>query len=119
MKTKRAEWSRRVGQWRRSGLTATEFARRSGVNAGTLSQWAWRLGRERREEAPRARRTVGLEAPAVLREVVGAETRDGEFQIELGVSAHDVWQWIARDVCQWRSSVCAVEIARLWGLTYG
>lgn len=84
MKTKRAEWSRRVGQWRRSGLTATEFGRRSGVNAGTLSHWAWRLGRERREEAPGARRTVGLEAPAALLEIVGAEIRDGAFQIELG-----------------------------------
>lgn len=30
--------------WKRSGLSAREFARRHGVKAGTLSWWRWRLG---------------------------------------------------------------------------
>ena len=48
MQTRRTEWAERVGQWRRSGLTAKEFAHSVGVNVGTLTYWAWRLGRERR-----------------------------------------------------------------------
>jgi transposase len=32
-----------VRRWRRSGLTAREFAARAGLNAGTLMYWASRL----------------------------------------------------------------------------
>ena len=46
MGTRRAEWSRRVRGWRRSGLTAREFAARAGLNAGTLMYWASRLKKE-------------------------------------------------------------------------
>lgn len=44
--TNRKEWSRRVTQWRRSRLTATEFADTIGVNRHTLAYWAWRLKKE-------------------------------------------------------------------------
>jgi transposase len=40
------EWAKRVARWRDSGLTAKEFAAETGVNAGTLSSWAWRLRKE-------------------------------------------------------------------------
>jgi len=46
MQTRRVQWAEHVRQWRQSGLTAREFAKRVGINAGTLSQWAWRLGRD-------------------------------------------------------------------------
>jgi transposase len=36
----RIEWASRVRRWRRSGLTAREFAEREGYNARTLSWWA-------------------------------------------------------------------------------
>ncbi len=36
----RSEWATRVRRWRRSGLTAREFAEREGYNARTLSWWA-------------------------------------------------------------------------------
>jgi hypothetical protein len=38
-------------RWTESGLKAAEFARREGVNAGTLSYWKWRLRREGRRTA--------------------------------------------------------------------
>jgi transposase len=40
----RAKWAVLVKAWKRSGLTAREFARQRGVKAGTLSWWNWRLG---------------------------------------------------------------------------
>ena len=36
MGTRRAQWAKRVRQWRQSGLMAREFAERAGINAGTL-----------------------------------------------------------------------------------
>src|SRR5882724_11292302 len=51
----RATWARRVRRWTRSGLTAERFARREGVNAGTLSFWRWKLRHGTpggREQAP-------------------------------------------------------------------
>jgi hypothetical protein len=33
-----------VARWRRSGLSAREFAERYGVNRHTLTYWGWRLG---------------------------------------------------------------------------
>ena len=41
----RATWSKRVESWKRSGLTATEFAARHGLHAKTLTWWRWKLGR--------------------------------------------------------------------------
>jgi transposase len=38
-------WTKRVDRWRASGLTAKEFAAETGLNAGTLTYWKWRLGR--------------------------------------------------------------------------
>ncbi len=53
MSDAREAWSRLVSQWRSSGETAREFASRHGVNASTLSGWAWRLGRERAADTGR------------------------------------------------------------------
>jgi transposase-like protein len=47
----RAKWSELVRRWSESGLTAAEFARREGLNAGTLSYWKWRRRREGRRTA--------------------------------------------------------------------
>ena len=40
-----SEWSQLVGEWKRSGQSAGDFARRRGLSPKTLSWWAWRLGR--------------------------------------------------------------------------
>lgn len=39
-----AEWSKLVEKWRRSKLSAREFATREGVAPSTLAWWKWRLG---------------------------------------------------------------------------
>jgi hypothetical protein len=45
-----------VRRWRRSGQTARQFAASAGINAGTLSYWAWRL---RQEGGGSGKRSVG------------------------------------------------------------
>ena len=38
-----------MAAWRRSGLTAREYASERGLKASTLSWWAWKLGRSAAE----------------------------------------------------------------------
>jgi hypothetical protein len=45
-KADRAEWSRRVEEWRRSGLDLRAFAVRASLSLRTLSWWRWRLESE-------------------------------------------------------------------------
>jgi transposase len=40
----RAEWTERVKRWKRSGVSAAEFARREGLKAKQLHWWSWKLG---------------------------------------------------------------------------
>ena len=85
MKPRRAEWAERVAGWRRSGLTAKEFASSIGVNVGTLTQWAWRLNRERRVAGParqRSRAAVVTSASAWM-EITAAGGADSRFELEL------------------------------------
>jgi transposase-like protein len=42
----RDEWAKRVERWRDSGLTTAEFATELGINAHSLTYWAWTLKRE-------------------------------------------------------------------------
>lgn len=37
------QWAQLVVRWKRSGLGATAFAEREGVDPGQLSWWKWRL----------------------------------------------------------------------------
>ena len=81
MQTRRAEWVERVGQWRRSGLTAKAFARMAGVNAGSLTHWAWRLGRDAGRSGARA---TGARPAVALVEITAAGGTDERFELELG-----------------------------------
>jgi transposase len=81
----RAKWSQVVSRWRRSGLTAGEFAAKAGVNANTLSYWAWQLKRGRegsqdKGKGPVKRRRDEGGFPVV--EVV-ADLRAARFELEL------------------------------------
>jgi transposase-like protein len=47
----REVWEKRVARWRDSNLSAKEFASETGINARTLSYWAWRVERQGGGEA--------------------------------------------------------------------
>jgi transposase len=85
MQTRRAEWAERVRQWRRSGLTAKEFAHSIDVEARTLSHWAWRLGRERRVagQARQRSRAAGAMPASAWLEITAAGGADSRFELEL------------------------------------
>ena len=57
---RRREIERWLAQREREGLTFRELARRSGICAGTLGHWAWRLRRESRGRGERKSRFVEL-----------------------------------------------------------
>jgi hypothetical protein len=82
----RGKWAELVKRWAESGLKAAEFARREGLNAGTLSYWKWRLRREGRRTGL-ARRGSGR-APAFV-EVVAALPVVAD-RIEVVVDGRDV-----------------------------
>jgi hypothetical protein len=42
-RTSSEQWAKRIERWKDSGLSAKEFAAETGVNAGTLSYWRWKL----------------------------------------------------------------------------
>src|SRR5947199_10875028 len=81
----RDEWRQRIDRWKDSGLTAKEFAAETGINAGTLQFWRYKL---RKAEPTSARqRAMGTRPPLVssiveVRPVAAPE--DSRFEIELG-----------------------------------
>lgn len=89
------EWAKRVERWRDSGLTAKEFAAETGLNAGTLSHWAWKLGAAAGEASSRRRgggsvaqrdsapQFVELPATAVLGSGAMLEVVVGEFRVRV------------------------------------
>jgi transposase len=61
--TTRETWAVRVREWKRSGLTAEQYAEREGFKASTLTWWSWQL----KVRSP----------PAVLEVVMQAATDTG------------------------------------------
>jgi transposase-like protein len=81
----RDEWRKRVDRWKASGLTAAEFAAETGINAGTLQFWRYKLSKAAREATAKKDRRpdVGLAASLIeLRPPVPA-VGDARFEIEL------------------------------------
>jgi transposase-like protein len=80
----RDEWRRRVGRWKDSGLTAKEFAAETGINAGTLQFWRYKL---KQGGAPTARRGTKASSDAILSSLVEVRAPAGgivdqRFEIE-------------------------------------
>jgi hypothetical protein len=44
------EWAKRIDEWKASGVSAEEFARKLGVAKKTLEWWHWKLGGKRRSK---------------------------------------------------------------------
>jgi hypothetical protein len=63
----RAEWSKRVERWQKSGLNAEEFGAREGIKPKQLGWWRWRLRSSSPTPAPELRflpvRVVDSSAP--------------------------------------------------------
>ena len=82
-RTSRDEWRKRVDRWKDSGLTAKEFAAETGINAGTLQFWGYKLKKSDLER----RRRPSAAAP-ILSSIVevrtAAEAVESRFEIELG-----------------------------------
>lgn len=76
----KAAWTKRVERWRASGLTAKEFAAETGLNAGTLTYWKWRLDRSPSGGQTRKK----AEFVEVVSPVSPAPTPHDAFEVILG-----------------------------------
>jgi transposase len=68
----RETWASRVREWKRSGLTAADYAEREGLNARTLTWWSCELGRA----------TAPIERPPVV-EVMVAQRSASALEVML------------------------------------
>jgi len=82
----REEWQKRVQRWKESGLTAKEFAAETGINAGTLQFWRYKLKGGTRSPARTNAKAPSNEILASLVEVRAPTITsvDQRFEIELG-----------------------------------
>jgi hypothetical protein len=79
----RDTWAKRVERWRESGLTANEFAAETGLKAGTLTYWKWKL---KSDGAPKQaeRRIRAIREPAASEFVevaVGAPSIASHYEV--------------------------------------
>jgi transposase-like protein len=81
----RDEWQKRVERWTDSGLSAEQFAAETGINAGTLQFWKYKLRKQRGESPRRSTRNVPAPIVSSLVEVrpVSVAAADCRFEIEL------------------------------------
>ncbi|HKO26669.1 MAG TPA: hypothetical protein VJU80_04365, partial [Solirubrobacteraceae bacterium] len=80
----RDEWRKRVDRWKESGLTAKEFAAETGLNAGTLQFWRYKL---KKTDPKAGSRRAPRAASSILSSIVevrpSAAAADSRFEIEL------------------------------------
>jgi len=81
----RDEWQKRIERWSDSGLSAEQFAAETGINAGTLQFWKYKLRKQRGDASPRrAPRNVPAPIVSSLVEVRPVNVAaDSRFEIEL------------------------------------
>ena len=75
-------WSQRVRRWKESGLPASEFAKKVGLNENTLRYWATQLRKEAPPGVPQesgSRKTAGSSMAFV--EVGGFGAAESAFEI--------------------------------------
>lgn len=77
----REVWAKRVAEWRSSGLTAAEYARRHKLGEASLKWWSWKLGAARKKAAAMSPLTFVEMTAAVKREAI--ELVVGAFQIRV------------------------------------
>lgn len=83
--TRRRERLKIVEKWRRTGLSAAEYAEKSGINEGTLSRWG-------REAVPMRETAPFIELPAVGAGAAwGAEIESKAGAVRLSASVSPLW----------------------------
>jgi hypothetical protein len=84
MADRRAEWAKRVRQWRHSGQTARAFAASIGVKSGSLTHWAWRLKRETAGAGSGRRRARPPVPGSPVVEIIAGRGGGEGFELTLG-----------------------------------
>jgi hypothetical protein len=119
----RDEWAKRVERWRDSGLTTAEFAAELGINARTLTYWAWVLKREasgtkrlgpakaRKPPAEKASATSTSTGRAAVSAFVEVQGRAAHGRFELEVRGRRLHIPEAFDAQQLRSLLEILETA--------
>jgi transposase len=80
----REEWQQRLVRWSDSGLSAKQFAAETGINAGTLQYWKYKLRKQGGELPRTTRRRLPQPTVSSLIEIRPASaTADSRFEIEL------------------------------------
>lgn len=89
------DWRKRVAAWKRSGLTAREFAARNNLSAQQLHNWSWRLGGsiDRKQATKRAANAVRLLRVIPQKKIHAAPTirlRIGKATVEVDAQFDEV-----------------------------
>jgi hypothetical protein len=79
----RDEWQKRVERWTDSGLTAKQFAAETGINAGTLQCWKYKLTRESAAVRSTGRRVPAPVAASLVEVRPVSVATDDRIEIEL------------------------------------
>ena len=82
--TRRRERLKIVAKWRRTGLSAAEYAEKSGINEGTLSRWG-------REAVPTRETMPFIELPAIGDGGWAAEVASKVGAVRLSASVSPAW----------------------------
>jgi transposase len=90
----RAEWAVLVGRWRRSGLTAAEFAERYDFSVHSLRWWSWKLASEGEETAEFVPVEVAEPVSEAPTDRAGAWVEAGGRRIFFAADADP--EWVAR-----------------------
>lgn len=87
MKSRQEYWAKHIEGWRRSGLTARDYAASAGINAGTLKFRKYLLGKQSRERAM----VAAPKPPSLpLVEVLSSGRADARFELEF-VDGKRLW----------------------------
>lgn len=68
----RAIWAKRIEEWKRSSLSADEYAATIGVRPKTLTWWSWRIGSKRAARKKRKAKAIAVAPPMTFVEMTHA-----------------------------------------------
>jgi transposase len=81
----RAEWTKRVEQWKKSGLEAAEFARRERLKPKQLHWWSWKLRTSESPPLPAEPRFLPVRVVTALSAPAAAPTSPTATPIEIAL----------------------------------